>query len=116
MQKIAIRISNLGQLNAAVNAARECQEEITLTDGGTVVDAKRFDGVVNLSLVLPVIMTIDSDDEDIVEQIKSNLVDGQFVGYVVDIYEGSPEAEAIANALEGVGNKKEMKDEKEAVH
>lgn len=115
MQKIAIRIQNFAQLNAAVCAARELQEEITLTDGVTVVDAKRVENVVNLSLALPVIMAIDSDDEDVVEQIKKTLIEGQFVGYVVDIYEGSPEAEAIANALEGVGNKKEMKDEKEIV-
>ena len=95
MEKMLISMSTLDDVQKIVNSAQKLSCRVDLSDGVYTVDAKKLAGVVTLNPAKKITVTV-------YRNLAMWLKD-LYIGRLVDIYEGTEEAEAIFRALSGQG-------------
>lgn len=97
MEKMLISMSTLDDVQKIVNSAQKLSCRVDLSDGVYTVDAKKLAGVVTLNPAKKITVTVYGDHDDY--RNLAMWLKGLYIGRLVDIYEGTEEAEAIMRAL-----------------
>jgi len=73
MKHVNIRLSSIQDVRSFVDTVTGFEAEIDLASGRYIVDAKSIMGIFSLDLLHPIKLTVQSDDENTVDEILSAL-------------------------------------------
>lgn len=71
MTSIKVNLDSVDKVKEFVGIAGQVSEDLDLVHGKYVIDAKSLMGIFSLDLSKPLDLTINSDDEDRVEEISA---------------------------------------------
>ena len=76
MKKVNVKLSTIEDVQNFVEIVNRFDEDISLSSGRYIVDAKSIMGIFSLDLRMPISLEIDSDDcDDVLGAVQKYVVD-----------------------------------------